>query len=211
MPNYNDEAGTYVLPVPLQSELANLQRTERIKVDKLDADLKRALAGLEAGKKIRLDGNRIVMTNSVLFASGSVEITPEGKKVLNEIWSVLVQYPDRDILIEGHTDNADCPESAGEIQVQLGALDGALAVRAASRARNKGREALLLHYVPPHSFPVYGPRNGRRNSRRTPVSESTSTIVCSNGAEKSVRAIVANRGIFESPSDGSASRARGTT
>lgn len=79
--------------------------TEKARADKLDADLKKALAGLEAEKKLRVEGNRILLPNAVLFASGSIKITDEGKKVLDEIWNVLGRYPDRDIDIEGHTDN----------------------------------------------------------------------------------------------------------
>lgn len=68
-------------------------------------DLKKALAELEAERKIRVDGNRVIMQNSVLFASGSVTITDEGKSVLDRMWKALADYADRDILIEGHTDN----------------------------------------------------------------------------------------------------------
>jgi chemotaxis protein MotB len=32
-------------------------------------------------------------------------LTSEGKDILNSIWDVLQNYPDRDVLIEGHTDN----------------------------------------------------------------------------------------------------------
>jgi len=88
----------------LKSELAQA-KTGKPKTDDLEANLKKALAELEAERMLRVEGNRIVMQNAVLFASGSVTITDEGKRVLDSIWTALAGYPDRDILVEGHTDN----------------------------------------------------------------------------------------------------------
>lgn len=88
----------------LQSEIKGL-KAEKARASTLDADLKKALADLEAERKLRVEGNRIIMQNAVLFVSGSVTITDEGKKVLDDIWKALADYADRDILIEGHTDN----------------------------------------------------------------------------------------------------------
>lgn len=88
----------------LRDEIAEFE-AEEARVDELEAELKKALADLEKERKLRSEGNKIVMQESVLFASGSVRITAGGKKILDEIWNVLAKYPDRDILIEGHTDN----------------------------------------------------------------------------------------------------------
>jgi len=88
----------------LKGELKDL-KAEKGRTGTLEADLKKALADLEAERKLRVEGNRIIMQNALLFASGSVTITDEGKKILDGIWKALANYPDRDILIEGHTDN----------------------------------------------------------------------------------------------------------
>jgi chemotaxis protein MotB len=45
------------------------------------------------------------MPSAATFASGSTELTDEGKAIIDTIWSVLTKYPDRDIFIEGHTDS----------------------------------------------------------------------------------------------------------
>lgn len=47
----------------------------------------------------------IKLTSEVLFSSGSAEIKPAGKKVLSIIADSLNAYPDREISVEGHTDN----------------------------------------------------------------------------------------------------------
>ena len=88
----------------LRAELKQLRGAKDM-ADRLSDELHKSLAQLEAEKKLRIEGNRIVMSNAVLFASGSVTISDLGKKILDDIWTILVKYPDRDILIEGHTDN----------------------------------------------------------------------------------------------------------
>ncbi|MBC8377066.1 MAG: flagellar motor protein MotB [FCB group bacterium] len=50
-------------------------------------------------------GSRIVLSNSVLFSSGSAELTERGKQFINEIGEVLSKHRDREVLIEGHSDN----------------------------------------------------------------------------------------------------------
>ncbi len=47
----------------------------------------------------------INLTSEVLFDSGSIEIKPAGRKVLSLIAESLNAYPEREISIEGHTDN----------------------------------------------------------------------------------------------------------
>lgn len=50
-------------------------------------------------------GNRIVLTNALVFNPGSADLSERGKQYMNEIWETLGKYPDREILIQGHTDN----------------------------------------------------------------------------------------------------------
>jgi len=73
--------------------------------DQLNNELKATLKDLETEKKLRIENDRIVLMNAILFASGSVRISDEGKVILDRIWNIIVKYPDREIFIEGHTDN----------------------------------------------------------------------------------------------------------
>ncbi|MCF7822618.1 MAG: flagellar motor protein MotB [Candidatus Marinimicrobia bacterium] len=50
-------------------------------------------------------GNRIVLTSAVLFKGGSAELSDKGLEYMYEIIETLAKYPNREILIEGHTDN----------------------------------------------------------------------------------------------------------
>lgn len=58
----------------------------------------------EASNKYVL-GNRIVLTNSLVFTAGSPDLSSQGKQAMAEIWETLAKYPDRSVLIEGHTDS----------------------------------------------------------------------------------------------------------
>lgn len=83
------------------------QETER--VDQLNDDLQKVLGDLQQREKLWLKEKEgmstITMPSGATFASGSTELTPEGKEIIDKIWSVLSNYPDRDIFIEGHTDS----------------------------------------------------------------------------------------------------------
>jgi len=87
-----------------QENARNLEQKAQ-QADQLNNDLKTTLRDLEKEQKIQIEDDRIVLTNAVLFASGSVRISDGGKAILDRIWDVIVKYPDREIFIEGHTDN----------------------------------------------------------------------------------------------------------
>lgn len=63
---------------------------------------------IDSGKlQIILRHGRMVvkLPASVLFASGSAELSKEGKDALHQVANVLRQVPDRRFMIAGHTDN----------------------------------------------------------------------------------------------------------
>lgn len=79
------------------------------KSDQLTADLNKQLADLKQKEQVWIAEKEgmtaITLPNAVLFATGSVKLTPDGKKAIDEIWKVLSKYPDRKVQIQGHTDN----------------------------------------------------------------------------------------------------------
>jgi len=96
----------------LSNEVERLQAEvteEKQKADELEDDLKNALADLQETEQVCLEEaegcQRITMSDAATFASGSTMLTAQGKKIIDTIWGVLDEYPDRRILIEGHTDN----------------------------------------------------------------------------------------------------------
>lgn len=96
----------------LEQEIARLEHevgSARQRADQLDEDLQNALGTLQENEKLSLssdqDRSMITMPDAVTFASGSAKLTREGKMIINKVWEVLNRYPDRKILVEGHTDN----------------------------------------------------------------------------------------------------------
>lgn len=63
---------------------------------------------IDSGKlRVRIvDGRMVVdLATDILFASGSAELSPEGKAAIMAVSSVLTSIPDREFQVEGHTDD----------------------------------------------------------------------------------------------------------
>ena len=80
-----------------------------IENDVLIQELQDKIQTLENSKKISLqkvDGRTYInLPNSILFPSGTDVLNKEGIETLKTLSEVLEKYPDRNICIEGHTDN----------------------------------------------------------------------------------------------------------
>ena len=70
-----------------------------------DLELQEALAKLAQIPEVRVEGNRTMITNDLLFSSGSYQLTDKGKKILTTIWAVLEPNTRREFFIVGHTDD----------------------------------------------------------------------------------------------------------
>ncbi len=53
----------------------------------------------------------IVLPNKTLFASGAYTLQPEGLKAVQSVAKILVQNPDLEVSVEGHTDNTPIKQS----------------------------------------------------------------------------------------------------
>jgi len=83
---------------------------------KMTDDLNTQLADLTQQQKVLVeekDGlTQITLDGAAAFHSADATLTHDGKEAVDRIWSVLENYPDRRILIEGHTDNRRIGENA---------------------------------------------------------------------------------------------------
>ncbi|MBD3180779.1 OmpA family protein [Candidatus Poribacteria bacterium] len=79
---------------------------EKLSLEELTSSLKQEIESKEI-KITELEGRLTVnLMDKVLFDSGRAEIKESGREVLNKISkNLLNKYPDRAILVEGHTDN----------------------------------------------------------------------------------------------------------
>ncbi len=73
--------------------------------------------GLEGIVGAHLDAGTITLRlpSSALFGLGEVELTPEGKKLLQDMKDVFIRHSDQKINIQGHTDNI-VPRVGGRFQ-----------------------------------------------------------------------------------------------
>ncbi|MCF7825652.1 MAG: flagellar motor protein MotB [Candidatus Marinimicrobia bacterium] len=85
-----------------KSELTQKLDTEQLKRIRKQAQVDSLQKAIEAGSVI---GNRISLPNAVLFKSGSADLTERGKVFIDKVGETLARYPNREIMIEGHSDN----------------------------------------------------------------------------------------------------------
>ncbi|HAM37049.1 MAG TPA: chemotaxis protein MotB [Elusimicrobia bacterium] len=88
---------------------------EKAKADEL-AKVKKNYEDLTAGLKSEISAGEVTITqlkglltvnmvDRILFDSGQAEVRTDGKKVLEKVGKILATVADKDIRIEGHTDN----------------------------------------------------------------------------------------------------------
>ena len=92
----------------VQELQAGIQRQRQAQQDLLEK-VKNALVGFNANEltaEIRKDGKVYVsLSEKLLFKSGSYKVDPKGKEALKKLADVLLNQPNIDITIEGHTDS----------------------------------------------------------------------------------------------------------
>ena len=71
-------------------------------MDKQEADLKKV-----KGANVQREGDKLIVrfNSAILFDTGKSKLKPASEKDLSEFAGVLKQYPDTNLVIEGHTDN----------------------------------------------------------------------------------------------------------
>lgn len=101
----------------LQDEIDKLEnqvQTETQRNEEMRADLDKALSDLRTKEQVWINEKenltQVTLDGEVTFASGSTQITSSGKEILGRIFEVVEQYPDRAIMIEGHTDDVQIAE-----------------------------------------------------------------------------------------------------
>lgn len=89
-------------------ELSNRKAEADARINEFRSLLARFKSLIDAGKlRVKIvDGRMVVeLATDILFASGSAQLSPDGKVALAEVAQVLGSIPDRRFQVEGHTDN----------------------------------------------------------------------------------------------------------
>jgi chemotaxis protein MotB len=102
------------------------ERFARLETE-LEAELQSKDVQIE---RLRDDLTVISVGGDILFNTGSAELRPGGARALRLIAKVLKEYPERDVSIEGHTDNTPIGEPLSETYPTNWELSAARAARA---------------------------------------------------------------------------------
>jgi len=115
----------------LQKELAQLAEKEKLSLQKLD--------------KYTI----LTLPNTLVFASGSTQLSKDGVSVLAKIADIFKRYPDYEIQVEGHTDNKQIrPESQHKFLTNW--------ELASARATTVVRHLIATHKMDPRKLGAVG-------------------------------------------------------
>jgi len=113
------------------------------------------------------------LVDKVLFDSGSVKIKPAGEEALKKISEVIKNYPDKRILIEGHTDNVPV---SGSLKTRFATNWELSATRATTVARLLADEGVTPERLGAAGYGEFRPvapndtPEGRQQNRRIEIS-----------------------------------------
>lgn len=112
------------------------------------------------------------MVEKILFDSGSAEIKKEGKKVLDRVVEILKNVKDRQINIEGHTDNVPISPRLAQKFPTNWELSTARATNVVRYLQEKGIDPALLSATGYAEYRPVSPNDteeGRAKNRRIEI------------------------------------------
>lgn len=148
--------------------VAELKKTYTNLVDELKDEIKKGeIAVTQLRDKLSLS-----MVDKILFDSGSADVKKDGKKVLDRVAEILKKVTDKQIRIEGHTDNVKIgPRIAKKFPTNW-ELSNARATNVLRYLQEKGVDPKLLS---PAGYAEYKPvesndtEDGRSKNRRIEI------------------------------------------
>jgi chemotaxis protein MotB len=182
----------------LQSEVTKLNQQlsstqdDLQQQEKMNAQLKSSLSDLERQKKLLMEEKNglthITLDGAATFGTAQAWLTADAKSTLDRMWDVVKDYPDRRILIEGHTDNRPIAMSYRNTFATNWQLSTA-------RAEVVLHYLIAKHKVDPAMFAVvgYGPSmpvasnataEGRAQNRRVVIMVGSKTRIEQRVAEQ---------------------------
>jgi chemotaxis protein MotB len=112
----------------------------------------------------------VAMSNAILFSSGATTVKPAGKEALAKVAGVLADVRDREVRVEGHTDNV--PVGAGAPYPDNWALSALRASTVVNLLIEGGVDPLnvaAVGYGEHHPTASNDTREGRAANRRTEI------------------------------------------
>ncbi len=129
----------------------------------------------EGKVRIRLAGDRVLirLASELLFSSGKVDIKPRAKSLLRRVAATLNRYTNREVQIQGHTDNIPLSDRLIELWESNWELSAARATRVVRHLIEVGR--VEPRRISGAGFGEYSPladnatREGRGKNRRLEI------------------------------------------
>ena len=163
----------------LREKLADRERALRDLEDKIKelekeiADLKKRLGDWGEEVKVRREGEKIVLTilGETLYASGKAKLTDHGKEVLDRVMRIVRErFPDREILVRGHTDIEPIKYSPWDDNWELGAQRALGVLRYLMEKHGvKGENISAAAYAYYRPVADNATAEGRRQNRRAEI------------------------------------------
>jgi len=92
----------------LRADVAQFE-SEAAEQKRMTDDLNAQLADFQEQKRVWLEEKDgltfITLDGAATFGTAQADLTTEGQEVIDRIWNVLQNYPDRRVLVEGHADS----------------------------------------------------------------------------------------------------------
>ncbi len=151
-----------------QARIAQMQSTYNELVDKMEAEIERGEITIS-----ELQGKLTVnMVEKILFPSGSATIKKAGLKVLERVGDVVKNVEDKDIQVEGHTDNVPISsrlEDKFPTNWELSTARAATVVRFLRDLGVPGERLSAVGYGPFRPVATNDTSEGRANNRRIQI------------------------------------------
>ncbi|MGH8565947.1 MAG: OmpA family protein [Gammaproteobacteria bacterium] len=107
---------------PLETEKKQLElERQKLELEKKQLELQRKQLQMEeaARQELQLKETEKTVTmkleGDVLFDFDKAEIKPEAERTLDQVGTVIAQFPEGKVLIEGHTDSKGSPDINGQV------------------------------------------------------------------------------------------------
>nr|WP_320050427.1 OmpA family protein [uncultured Desulfuromonas sp.] len=152
-----------------EARLAKMANTYNTLVANLEQEIERGEITINKLK----DKLTVNLVEKILFPSGSADLTPAGIKVIRQVGDILKEVDDKDIRVEGHTDNlgiSKALQAKFPSNWELSAARAANVVRVLQREVGIPGEKLEIGaYGPFHPVADNGTPEGRAQNRRIQI------------------------------------------
>lgn len=152
-----------------EKSIAELKQTYNSLVGEMSEEIKKGEITITQLK----DKLSVNMVDKILFDSGSAEIKKEGKKVIDRVADILLKVSDKQIRVEGYTDNVPISSRLAARFPTNWELSTARATTVARHLQDKGIDPALLSAAGYSEFrPVASndDEEGRAKNRRIEIS-----------------------------------------